>query len=1542
MSREERLRVLLLDDEESLRVPLKKYLEDNFGYQVDTASHGEEAMRLMDKVGGHYDVALLDEVLVPGPDGIQVMQQVKGSYPDIEAIIFTGWGRDSRQRALQAGAFRYLEKPFDNDELAMLIRTAAQQVRLRHIGRAILSERDLDKVLKGIAEAACSLSLADEAAIVLLDHFSNRLRVYAKTYLEQPQWRTHFKAPKLSRDIIRTGQLVRVSDTRLDDRVNPRMIEAGFRSFVAVPIPGEEAHLGVLYVYGRDSGRFDSWGTVALLQTLAGQAGLAIANAQAFGQIRSHAGYMEALVQAGEGLAKTHELRKHVGLSWEFVREQLQVSTFFIALHDAQQDVLHFPLAYDEGQLVEIPNRCLGENQTKWGITGYVVKTGQELHWPTHEHALHQCSDLGIEAVQIGKPCQSCFYLPLKMGSETVGAISIQSYDRRAFNPTLLNAFRALGSQLTVALENARLVTEAQRRAADLETLQHVASTIASKLKLQDVLEQTCKAAVEFFRADHSGLVLFDCDLIQGKVVAEYPPDVKTSGTVIQLRGVPHEEKLVDVGEPLVVYDVAHEKALEPVGEMLYKRFDIRSILIVPVASKGKRLGSFSLDAIGHQRHFTQKEVELCKMFAAHVAVAMENAQLYQEAQAGFHKLRSLYEAGSAIISTMDPEHILDVVVQKACDALGGWRADVVRINETGQPVQLAALGFDESPDVGTWIRPGGISIQVVRSGEPRIIENVEAVSDTVNPGMLQDGVGAAACVPLSVGGKNIGVMWVQFEAPRRFLRAEIEALRLYANQAAIAYENARRMRILGHLRKAAEKLARMVGVQGVLRQIVRSAKEVLEADSAVIWSYDDAQDTFLPSELVADDVDTKLPDVFREDEPRTGGMARIVMREGYLAVTDVDDQMYACLGPHATELRGAIEVKALQGIALRVGDETLAVLCVNYKRPRDFAENERDTLQTFATHAALALKKANLLEQVSTARDTAKLVSEVCLLEEQQHTLSLIAGSIQGLLRCDAVTVYPYDEIKDEFEFPPAMVGVRHMGEVLRLGLVARDSVIRRMLIRNEAYVAENASSDSLMSGDFVTREEIESSIGIPLRVGDRRVGVMFVNYHTRHRFTADELTNIELFANQAAVAIRNAQLYQSEQQHVQALKAIQATSAAMSAVLNLDRLLPMITEETASVFDAAPASLMLWDAQKENLAIQAACGLSDEYVREQQIPSGRVDELVERFGPGPHVFDIGDEPIGDPDLVEREGLQNVMATPLTIGDELIGILNVYSKGEQLSFGEKDKELVTVLANHAAIAIENARSYEELKRTKGLVGARTALAWMGMANSAWRHSIEGHAINIRNAVTLLRQEMQAASIDLTSQQSAESKLDLIVRLATQILHKPITPPLSSEEGVKTVMINDLVSERIGQLWENESYQIVTRHLDLRPEANVGIRASPEWLRRALDLLVDNAVESMTSSPVRELEITTRLVKGCVEIAIRDTGTGIPPDVYSKLFGERIEQTEGGEGLGMGLLMVQAIVETYGGDILVRDTGPHGITMVILLPVEQRDSMNTG
>jgi signal transduction histidine kinase len=258
---------------------------------------------------------------------------------------------------------------------------------------------------------------------------------------------------------------------------------------------------------------------------------------------------------------------------------------------------------------------------------------------------------------------------------------------------------------------------------------------------------------------------------------------------------------------------------------------------------------------------------------------------------------------------------------------------------------------------------------------------------------------------------------------------------------------------------------------------------------------------------------------------------------------------------------------------------------------------------------------------------------------------------------------------------------------------------------------------------------------------------------------------------------------------------------------------------------------------------------------------------------------------------------------------------------------------MLDALATQAAIAIQNARQYEELKQTRGLVGSRTALAWMGMASSTWRHTIDKHALSIAEQIDLLRTEL-VSEIPTSDHPHVYERLGRIQRLARQIAEKRITPPLSAEEGVVSVSINGLIKERIKQLRETEPYRSVEFQLNLALADGKTVRASPEWLRRALDILIDNSVEAVSHSSDQKIMIETGQQDNQIVICVTDTGHGIPEEIRSQLFHNPIEKAKGSKGLGMGLLMAEAIIQTYGGEIGMESTGASGTTMFVRLPVE--------
>jgi DNA-binding NtrC family response regulator len=120
-------RILIVDDEEIIIRSCRRILGDG-NYEVDSAQDGLDALRKVDDA--HFDVMILD-IMMPGMDGLEVLQRVKETHPDIAVIMVTGLSQiDTAVRAMKLGAFDYLPKPFDPDELRLVVERALERQRL--------------------------------------------------------------------------------------------------------------------------------------------------------------------------------------------------------------------------------------------------------------------------------------------------------------------------------------------------------------------------------------------------------------------------------------------------------------------------------------------------------------------------------------------------------------------------------------------------------------------------------------------------------------------------------------------------------------------------------------------------------------------------------------------------------------------------------------------------------------------------------------------------------------------------------------------------------------------------------------------------------------------------------------------------------------------------------------------------------------------------------------------------------------------------------------------------------------------------------------------------------------------------------------------------------------------------------------------------------------------------------------------------------------------------------------------------------------------
>jgi PAS domain S-box-containing protein len=1571
--------------------------------------------------------------------------------------------------------------------------------------QAVSSNLRLTDVLQQIIESAIlAFPTAEKGVIHLYDENTGMLFVRAnRGYSTEVAETVIFKVGEGRAGwVYKHGRPLVIGNIKKDKRFrktentisHPEIDEQ--KSTICVPLKTREKIVGTLSLDNLTIINAFKSEDIELLSTFADQVAIAIENAQLFEQTQRDLRIVGGFYESSSELSPLHDPNTSLMRTAEKVKNTMgALSVSITALDSAGRPYEKSHTGYSEKE----------RNVRQKGLSGIVMQTGLPYIIPdvtkTKESVNPGMLKSGVKAA---------ICLPLQSQGKTVGVMWVTYPQPHHFADTEVKLLGLLANQ-TGALINAsrlfqerQLLLETSKLVSTSQDLNQSLQTLAEMMIRQSLAATFCRISI----LDDSGKML--------TIRASYPVVGDLSwdpriGQQYSLEESPEEMLPLTTGKGQVLTFEKNPKLLSSLEKKVSLNGVLKAAVIIPLSVSGTTFGVITLgERRGWERgSFTLERVDLWQSMADQVAALIARMRLQEQSEKDAANFRRLHEASSRIGLSLDPDQTLQFIVEKACQAMDGWRATAILLDENKQPHRLASIEFDKELKADTSIRPNGVSMEVIKTGTPFVIEDVRELKNKINPGMVQDGVKAAICLPLRIRNKNIGLLWIHYKEPRRFLPSQVEALKLYAAQAAISYDNACKMRELEHMHQAAEAIAGALELPQILQQIVESACQVLEADSSAIWAFVTAGDQFIPEELVAHQIPKELLEQIRRKEPKRGGTADTVMERGWVGVVDILDRQYQFIGSSTMELLKNINAKSFQGIALKIGEERLGVLYVNYNVIKIFTEEDRKTLETFAYHAAMALKKARLLEQVRKAQETAKVVAEMTVLGDKKATLLSVARGTQKTVECDAVVLFEYDQVNEKLEHPPVMVGVEFEDRASQNGEVVQGSIVYEMLQQDKPYIVEQISKDAFFKDRRFARDEgVQSCIAIPLKAEQQKVGVMFVNYRSLHRFTNHEVNNIDLFANQAAVAIRNAQLLSRTRRHAEALQGLYESGKAISGTLTLDETLGRIAEQALRVvagngqrkgcfshitlleegnlsFAAAYPSEMLAilrnqfdisfqtsqkvgiagrvaksglpenvkdvtqdsdyiqasvntksqlsipirvgervigvisiehpeygvfsDEDIKNVALLATqAGVSIENARLFKEAKQRADNLdavlrvsqtvtssldlerilsatcqaaVELLGvdhSGLVLFDdkmttgkvyaeypeIGatgvtfplhgvpveeqlvalKEPLMVPDVAIEPGFDpvrhvltklgtcSILVIPILSKDRLLGSFGLDMMKQKRVFTKEEIELCKIFAAQVAVAIENAKQYEELRTMKALVGPRTATEWMRMVSMAWGHAIKRESGLGLRYLELIRQELE-------SNDTIKAKQDLksLANVIERIKDIPIVAPLAKEDKIMPIFVNDLLRKHIDRMWQHEPYLFSELVWNLEPDLDkiTTVVASPQWVLRCLEIFIDNSINAMMDSnnSTPRVKITTRASAEEVQIFVTDNGLGFLPHLKLSTIGiDPVHKLEGDRGAGLGLVLAKNIAQTYGGDINVVDTNSNGTTMAISLP----------
>ncbi|MFH1625918.1 MAG: ATP-binding protein, partial [Pseudomonadota bacterium] len=389
---------------------------------------------------------------------------------------------------------------------------------------------------------------------------------------------------------------------------------------------------------------------------------------------------------------------------------------------------------------------------------------------------------------------------------------------------------------------------------------------------------------------------------------------------------------------------------------------------------------------------------------------------------------------------------------------------------------------------------------------------------------------------------------------------------------------------------------------------------------------------------------------------------------------------------------------------------------------------------------------------------------------------------------------------------------------------------------------------------------------------------------------------------------------------------------SKAMISIVEREPLLAKLMNGTTETMGVESASILLLDQEKGIYCLQSSMGLDE--VDEEKFGLMSDDPLV-RWLRDRRKAIVGEElerishRRGIPAIIGRlHDMESEVCIPLITRQKLIGLFNMGKKMNGTMFSHEDLDLLETLGNQAAIAVENARLYEDLKKSEARMRRADRLAALGTLTAGLAHEIRNPLVAIKTFTQLLPERFDDAEFRDHFLKVTSGEVDRICSLVNELLEfsRPSEPNLAEED------IND-VAEKMLLLIENEAKKKTIKMSREYGKDMPPVMIDKEQIKQVLLNLLLNAVDATPENGTISLE--TRLLRNdysdYVQMEVRDTGTGIPKDDLEHIFTPFFTTKHGGSGLG--LPVSYRIVQEHRGYIEVESTVGEGSSFYVILPL---------
>ncbi len=859
----------------------------------------------------------------------------------------------------------------------------------------------------------------------------------------------------------------------------------------------------------------------------------------------------------------------------------------------------------------------------------------------------------------------------------------------------LSSSFNQMAEELSGMYRS--LEQKVEERTRQIRTAAEVAQRITSTTNLDELLDRTVELIAGQFGFYHASIFLLDRGGKFALLRAAFGPAAKElmeRGYRLEVGSASIMGWVTSKNQPRIASDVA-EDPIHLRNELLP---ETRSEAGIPISVGGLVLGALDVQST-QANAFGPETIVTLQTLASQIAVAIQNMGLVESSEVNFQELERLYRASRQIASAATKSEALQAAARALKDSpypaailsVNGGPLEVEAANDPGDAAAMRVAARDLSADLDL--------VQKYLSGSAVITESKSATLPVpLTRFVRQMNYQSAAFLPIMGSGQLAGLIVIGGQ--KQTLTSA--AVQPYANMADLT---STALDKIAETEQKQKQLAEREALASISRAVAESSAEqnqfFAELHEQVRRSIGDYAFTVVLYDKATQTV--HIPYTYEEGRvdrieafPLGEGLSSILIKTSRpLLIAEDSERRAQALGAKVI----GKPARSWMGAPMLIQNEPIGALIIqDLERERAFNEENLNFFSALANQVATVIYNARLLEE-SRQRTV------------QLETAAEIARDISGSLNLDELLARAVNYIRERFDFYQVSIfltdpsneyvvireatgeagaQMKRTGHKLAVG---SKSIVGYVAGRGEALIVNDTAKDATYYANPLL-PDTRAEAAIPLKVGDKIVGVIDVQGRHPYAFNGDNMRTLQILADQMAVAVVNSELFAETQEHLSQHRLLHHITTSAASGTTLEEALESAVTGLQVTLGGDRVTILLADRDRKSLEVKAAVGYSED-IRKIRVPIGEgITGWAAAHRRPLRVDDI----TNDPRYIQASpNTRSELAIPLVYRNELLGILNAES--EQVSaYTENDEEMLGTLGGSLAAIIANARLLEQIR----------------------------------------------------------------------------------------------------------------------------------------------------------------------------------------------------------------------------------------------------